>query len=92
MTYKRRHCEEYLQTCLEVAPVVVVTGARQVGKSTLVQNPAIGRDRKFYTLDDYDILGAIQRNPSTILHRSGSVTIDEVQLGAGNTKNNQAKS
>jgi predicted AAA+ superfamily ATPase len=36
---------------LRVMPAVVITGARQTGKSTLAQDLAPGR-RRYFTLDD----------------------------------------
>ena len=38
MTYKPRHIEEKLISLFQYYPVVAVLGARQVGKSTLVEN------------------------------------------------------
>ncbi len=37
-------------------PVVVVTGARQTGKSTLVRDLSSVGDRLYLTLDDLDVL------------------------------------
>ena len=61
-------------------PVVVVTGARQTGKSTLVQNLKETGRRQFYTLDDFDILAKAQKQPMSLLDQSTPITIDEVQL------------
>jgi len=63
---------------LGVMPVVVVTGARQTGKSTLVQELIPGR-RRFFSLDDLDALDLARRNPGELLAGTGPVTIDEVQ-------------
>lgn len=63
---------------LGVMPAVVVTGARQTGKSTLVQELIPGR-RQFYSLDDLDVLDLARRNPGELLAGSGPVTIGEVQ-------------
>lgn len=42
-------------SALEAMPVVVLTGARQTGKSTLAQ--LLGGDGRLYlTLDDFDVL------------------------------------
>jgi hypothetical protein len=38
-----------------IMPAVVVTGARQTGKSTLAQHMA-PPDRRFYSLDDLDVM------------------------------------
>ena len=67
-----------LEDRLRVMPAVVVTGARQTGKSTLAQELTQG-DRRFFTLDDLDVLDAARRDPEAILGGSQPVTIDEVQ-------------
>ena len=67
-----------LEDRLRVMPAVVVTGARQTGKSTLAQELTRG-NRRFFTLDDLDVLDAARRDPEAILGGSQPVTIDEVQ-------------
>jgi predicted AAA+ superfamily ATPase len=59
-------------------PAVVVTGARQTGKSTLVQNltPA---DRRYFSLDDMDTVDVARRDPEALLGGAQPVTLDEVQ-------------
>jgi predicted AAA+ superfamily ATPase len=47
-----------------VMPVVVVTGARQTGKSTLVRDLAPSADRLYLTLDDLDTLRQLRRRMS----------------------------
>ena len=63
---------------LNTMPAVVVTGARQVGKTTLARALTPGT-REYYSLDDLDILGIAQRDPSDLLTGHLPVTIDEVQ-------------
>ena len=63
---------------LNVMPAVVVTGARQTGKSTLAQQLAPG-NRRFLSLDDLDVVDAARRDPETLLGGSQPVTLDEVQ-------------
>ena len=63
---------------LGVMPAVVVTGARQTGKSTLAQQLAPG-NRRFLSLDDLDVVDAARRDPETLLGGSQPVTLDEVQ-------------
>lgn len=59
-------------------PAVVVTGARQTGKSTLAQDLAPG-PRRFYSMDDLDVLEAARRDPESIVGGEQPVTLDEVQ-------------
>ena len=63
---------------LRVMPAVVVTGARQTGKSTLVEQLVAGK-RRYATLDDLDVLDAARRDPEILVGGPGSVTLDEVQ-------------
>lgn len=61
-------------------PVVAVTGARQVGKSTLVRDllpPS--HDRTYLTLDDLDVLEQARAAPDDLLGRARRLTLDEVQ-------------
>lgn len=63
---------------MRVMPAVVVTGARQTGKSTLAQDLAPG-PRKYFSLDDYDVLDAARRDPEALVGGIGPVTLDELQ-------------
>lgn len=63
---------------LRVMPAVVVTGARQTGKSTLVQDLVPG-GRSYFSLDDLDVVDAARRDPEALVGGSGPVTLDEVQ-------------
>jgi len=63
---------------LRVMPAVVVTGARQTGKSTLVQDLAPG-GRSYFSLDDLDVVDAARRDPEALTGGTRPVTLDEVQ-------------
>ncbi len=63
-------------------PAVIVTGARQTGKSTLVQALA-GQGRRYWSLDDLDARDAARRDPERLLGGPEPVTIDEVQREPG---------
>lgn len=63
---------------LRVMPAVVVTGARQTGKSTLAEQLVPGT-RRYATLDDLDILDAARRDPEVLVGGRGAITLDEVQ-------------
>ncbi len=75
---KPRFVEESLVQRLAVMPAVVVTGARQTGKSTLVQELLPG-DRRFFTLDDLDVQDLARRDPDSLLGGPLPVTLDEIQ-------------
>ncbi len=63
---------------LRAMPALVVTGPRQAGKSTLVQQLAPGK-RRYRTLDDLDVLDAAHRDPQALLGGTEPLTLDEVQ-------------
>lgn len=58
--------------------MVVLSGLRQTGKSTLLQHePAFATGHAYRTLDDFATLAAAQANPESLLE--GAVIVDEVQ-------------
>ena len=67
-----------LEERLGVMPAVVVTGARQTGKSTLVRELTPG-PRRYFSLDDLDVVDAARRDPEVLVGGSEPVTLDEVQ-------------
>ena len=69
-----------LREYLDLFPVVALIGSRQVGKSTLVQDPAIGANRRYVTLDDLSTRSLATADPDGLLDWSERITIDEVQL------------
>ncbi len=77
-----RHITPLLTDALSDTPVVVLNGARQSGKSTLVQS-LTGMDampRRYLTLDDAVILSAAKSDPTGFINGlQGAVTLDEVQ-------------
>ena len=77
----RRHITEHLLQALADTPVVLVNGARQTGKSTLVQSAELtGHDRQYLTFDDPGVLAAAKRDPNGFLAGLNTpVTLDEMQ-------------
>jgi predicted AAA+ superfamily ATPase len=77
----RRYLQSPILESLKHFPVVLLTGARQVGKSTLAQALIKGPwDATYFTLDDRAILDAALRDPDGFI--SGlpiPAVIDEVQ-------------
>jgi predicted AAA+ superfamily ATPase len=67
---------------LKVMPPVVVTGARQTGKSTLAEHLVPG-ERHYASLDDLDVLDLARRDPDGLLGGERSITLDEVQHEPG---------
>jgi predicted AAA+ superfamily ATPase len=73
-----RHAQPALADRLRVMPAVVVTGARQTGKSTLAQALTPG-NRRFISLDDLDAVDLARRDPEALVETAAPVTLDEVQ-------------
>ncbi len=73
-----RLLEGPLAAALKAFPVVVVTGARQAGKSTLVQQVEAG-GRTYRTLDDLEVLERARQEPASLVRGSRRLTLDEVQ-------------
>src|SRR5688572_9688758 len=67
-----------LSARIRVMPAVVLTGARQTGKSTLAEELVPGK-RRYSTLDDLDVFDAARRDPDSLVGGSTPVTLDEVQ-------------
>lgn len=68
-----------LERAVEEFPVTVVTGARQTGKSTLVEEIADLGDRRYLTLDDFDVRARAAEAPEALLRGQRALTLDEVQ-------------
>lgn len=76
-----RRLIEPLLEALTDTPAVLVHGARQTGKSTLVQAVELaGGVRPYLTFDDPGLLAAARRDPNGFVAGLGpAVTLDEVQ-------------
>lgn len=76
----RRNLAPLLAAALADTPVVLLHGARQVGKTTLARSTAAAGARRYITLDDSTVLAAALADPdSFIAGIEGPVVIDEVQ-------------
>lgn len=77
--YYPREISKQLVDALKEMPVVVLSGMRQTGKSTLLLNQPQLQHRRYFSFDDYNTLEAARRNPEAILRAGKHVTIDEAQ-------------
>jgi hypothetical protein len=73
-----RYVTGLMNIALGDTPVVLVTGPRQCGKTTLVRDLAAGR-RQFFTLDDDTTLAAARSDPAGLVRGLNKCTIDEIQ-------------
>jgi len=74
-----RYLTADVERALRDFPVVVLTGARQTGKSTLARDLLGGPARDYRTLDDFDLLERAQSDPDALVSSSRPLTLDEVQ-------------
>lgn len=58
---------------------MLVNGARQAGKSTLVAQVGRRADAEWYSLDDHETRAAVERDPSGFVRRAPRMIVDEVQ-------------
>ena len=78
MTYIPRNAESRLQHFASGYPVVVVTGPRQSGKSTLVKHAF--PDHRYVSLEDLDQREFAETDPRGFLNQfSGGAILDEAQ-------------
>lgn len=80
LMYITRHIEPYLLKCLNNYPAVLLTGARQVGKTTMISHLLEGKGYSFVSLDDEDELKLAKRSASLFLDaHPAPLIIDEIQ-------------
>ncbi|HEX2224189.1 MAG TPA: ATP-binding protein [Thermoanaerobaculia bacterium] len=81
----QRNLTATLRDALSDRPVVLLTGARQTGKSTLAQSLLDGHAASYLTLDDATVLAAAAQDPQGFLAGlgGGPVVLDEVQRAPG---------
>lgn len=80
MKYITRNLEKIVTQVTKEYPVVLVTGPRQVGKTTMLQKLMQGSDRGYVTLDDLNERNIAKTDPELFLQlHKPPVLIDEVQ-------------
>ncbi|MGD9874656.1 MAG: ATP-binding protein [Kiritimatiellia bacterium] len=72
----KRWVADRVAKAMKVMPVVVITGARQAGKTTLAR--MLFPDRKYLSLDRLDVLEQAQKDPLSLI-QNAPMTLDEVQ-------------
>ena len=80
MNYITRNLENVVSQVTKEYPVVLVTGPRQVGKTTMLQKLMEGTDRGYVTLDDLNERNIAKTDPELFLQlHKPPILIDEVQ-------------
>ncbi len=79
MTYIKRDIEDKIITLSKEYACILITGPRQVGKTTVLRQLA-DADRAYVTLDDLEERGLAKRDPAMFLQLHPTpIMIDEVQ-------------
>jgi len=81
LIYRPRWIAKEVHAALKNFPVLVVSGARQVGKSTFLQHEFPGF--KYVSLDDFTRLHQAQTDPASLWNDTDRVIIDEAQKAPG---------
>jgi len=68
-----------LERASRVASVVVLLGARQTGKTTLLKNMPLFKGRPYLNMDDFDLRTQAEAEPEAVVGRAFSLILDEVQ-------------
>lgn len=74
-----RAANSSLTEALRVMPVVIVLGARQTGKTTLVRSHPELAKRPYFTLDDLDVRLRAEADPEALVSHAPTLVLDEVQ-------------
>lgn len=83
MDYLKRTLEAFFKTASTQFPVMLVTGPRQIGKTTFLRHLA-GKNRAYVTLDDPMLCSLAKEDPALFLQRfPPPVLIDEIQYAPG---------
>lgn len=68
-----------IERAARIAPVVVLLGARQTGKTTLLRSLPLLEGRPYLTLDDFDLRTQAAAEPEAVIGRAPKLVLDEVQ-------------
>jgi hypothetical protein len=80
MGYIVRSLEKVISEVTKEYPVVLVTGPRQVGKTTMLQKLMAGTERRYVSLDDLNERNIAKTDPELFLQlHKPPILIDEVQ-------------
>lgn len=80
-SFLHRNAQDLAEEVLSDTPVLTISGARQVGKSTLVHQLLEGREHRFFNLDESASLASAQADPDGFVRQlpEGTLAIDEIQ-------------
>jgi len=79
LEYKPRWLASPLRDAVEDHPIIVLSGARQVGKSTLLLQEQPFSKWRYINMDDFDALAQARSDPASLWAGADRIVIDEVQ-------------
>ncbi|MCG2818142.1 MAG: ATP-binding protein [Actinomycetia bacterium] len=82
-SYRHRELPIAVKAALETLPIVVITGMRQTGKTTMIVNDPLLDERAYISLSDLALLAAARENPQVMIEEYERVAIDEAQRAPG---------
>jgi hypothetical protein len=82
--YIKRAIEPVIESMINTFKVVLITGPRQVGKSTTLKYLLSDSAYEYVSLDDYNELNIAKESPKDFfMNHPGKVIIDEIQYAPG---------
>jgi predicted AAA+ superfamily ATPase len=79
LIYKPRWLASQLRDAVKDHSIVVLTGARQVGKSTLLRQEPPFSNWRYVNFDDFDAISQAESDPASLWAGSNTIIFDEVQ-------------
>ncbi len=77
--YIPREIHTAVAPALNTMPVVAITGMRQTGKTTFLQNDPLFKGYQYISLDDFAMLQTALSQPESLLSTADRLCIDEAQ-------------
>lgn len=78
MEWIERTITDFLERAIQTSPAVLITGPRQVGKSSLLR--MVGKDFEYLTFDNQMLLQQAKEDPELFfLNHPGKLILDEIQ-------------
>ncbi len=81
--YRNRWIATHIREGFKISSVIVLTGARQTGKSTLLKNEIPFKNWHYISFDDFDVLAQAKKDPTVLLSPETDTVMDEVQKAPG---------
>lgn len=78
--YKKRQLEALILSLSRLSPVILLTGSRQVGKTTLLEHLSKKSHHAYVSFDEFEFRSAAKSDPALFLEKNPSpLIIDEIQ-------------